>query len=78
MGIGRDKMKEIDCPVCLEVIEFKEVKDGLNLECPFCEEELILINFEDEWELIEKEEILGWYEEEIFEGSLEEDVIYDN
>ncbi len=78
MGICRDRMKEIDCPVCLEVIDFKEVKDGLNLECPFCGEELILINFEDEWELIEKEEILGWCEEEIFEGSLEEDVIYDN
>lgn len=64
MRIGRDKMKEIDCPVCLEIIEFKELKDGLNIECPYCSEELILINFENEWELIEKEEILGWYEEE--------------
>ena len=27
MRIGRDKMKEIDCPVCLEIIEFKELKD---------------------------------------------------
>ena len=72
-------MKEIDCPVCLEVIEFKEVKDGLNIECTFCGEELILINFEEEWELIEKEEILGWYEEEeTFEDNLEEDLIYDN
>ncbi|KYC44718.1 MAG: hypothetical protein APG10_01470 [Candidatus Methanofastidiosum methylothiophilum] len=79
MGIGRDRMKEIDCPVCLEVIEFKELKDGLNIECPFCGEELILINFEEEWELIEKEEILGWYEEEeTFEECLEEDLIYDN
>lgn len=38
--MDRDRMKEIDCPVCLEIIDFKgEVKDGLNIECPFCGED---------------------------------------
>ena len=44
------------------------IKGWFKYRVPYCSEELILINFENEWELIEKEEILGWYEEEeIFE-----------
>ena len=54
----------LECPVCGEMVEAGKPKDGAVVECPECETELEVVNFDDEWELVEVGEEEDWEEEE--------------
>lgn len=53
----------LECPICDATITIKDPKEGDIVVCEECETEFELVQFDDEWDLLEVGEE-DWEEEE--------------